>query len=949
MSMCMLVGFTPTTAFATSLTSCTGSDSCNHEASITSGETTTHYSTLAEAISAETDGQTVQLLKNVKLEETLKMGNKAITIDLAGHDITATDTRAIHVTSGALTITGSGVITSNKKDSSDALKDKSVIRAGSDAQTETTAVSLEIGSDVTIQSDKCYGVTAFGYNDATVTIGGIVAVTGDNAAVAGNGKKEFGSTTTITINGKVSSTNGVAIYQPQRGTLDINGTVEGGIEAKSGTVNINENSIVSSVSGTAITPSHEANSDDPSTKGYAIAAVENKAYPNGAGTFHVNGGTISGKIAIENDNGENNSVTKAAINIKGGTFSNFDALGFLTEDANVTIDLRDDVTIQDDKKGNTEGILTVDKGTVTVDGNGKTVKVNQTTEDSKKASALNVTTNSKVTLKNLTIDGGGEAKHGVNVFGGSTTLENVTLKNFTGYGMVVQGTATASGLTVTNCGWGGVNVDAKSYEGNSGFRLNSGNVKSVVVENSSKGSKTVTAEITGGTVSGAYIVSNGAIQTKLDNTTLRITGGTFGSDPTAYLAEGYIAKRSGSENAYTYEVIAKSNLKSGVYTTDPSGALASYYYISSTANNVWTVSYAGGGSSSTTTDSVTNNTANDASGTSSADGTTQVATTTATVKAETKTEENGKTTTTATVDSATADKIVEKAVENKSEEVVVNTATASTVAETAAGTTTTVDLPEKAIKAIAEQTSAAVTIKSDAAEIKMDAGAVKAVAEQAGEEGTVNLVVETVAQNENKVEVDLKLVTSKGNVSNFKGGSVSVTVKLNDALAAKPVVCVYIDDHGTYHKVKGVKNTDGTFTFETGHFSTYAVMAEEEADQVIAEQTNSVKNMVDELSLKAKTKKNAKGNIKVTLKVDSEAIKAIEDLGYTVTYKFSRSTRAAKGYKAVLGKAGKTYTDKTGKAGKTYYYKARVMIYDAQGNLIAKSALKQCTSKAITK
>ncbi len=36
-----------------------------------------------------------------------------------------------------------------------------------------------------------------------------------------------------------------------------------------------------------------------------------------------------------------------------------------------------------------------------------------------------------------------------------------------------------------------------------------------------------------------------------------------------------IVKRDGSEGAYTYTVLAKSGLTSGVYLTNPSGALAS--------------------------------------------------------------------------------------------------------------------------------------------------------------------------------------------------------------------------------------------------------------------------------------------------------------------------------------------------------------------------------------
>ncbi len=360
----------------------------------------------------------------------------------------------------------------------------------------------------------------------------------------------------------------------------------------------------------------------------------------------------------------------------------------------------------------------------------------------------------------------------------------------------------------------------------------------------------------------------------------------------------------------------------------------------------WSRIRSGGSSSSstatTTTDNVTNKTEDKGADTSTSTGTTTVATTTATVKTETKTATDGTKTTTATVDTTTASKIVEKAVENKSEEVVVDTATAATVTETAAGTKTEVALPEQTVKAIAKETEAAVTIKSDAAEVKLDTEAVKAVADQAGDLGTVSLVVETVAQSESKVEVDLKLVTSQGNVTDFKGGSVSVTVKLNTTLAAKPVACVYIDDFGTYHKVKGVKNADGTYTFETGHFSTYAVMAEEEADEVIAEQTKNVEEKVGDLKLKARSAKTEKGNIKVTLTADEDEIKAIEDLGYTVKYKFYRSTKKAASYKAKLEVTNRTYTNTTGKKDTKYYYKARVMVYDAQGALVTKSELKQC-------
>ena len=103
--------------------------------------------------------------------------------------------------------------------------------------------------------------------------------------------------------------------------------------------------------------------------------------------------------------------------------------------------------------------------------------------------------------------------------------------------------------------------------------------------------------VTSGTFTGGLYTTTGA--------TWSISGGTFSSDPSVYVVgngSANIVKRAGSEGAYTYTVLAKSGLTSGVYLTNPSGALASNYYVSSTANGVWTVSYSapssGGGSSS---------------------------------------------------------------------------------------------------------------------------------------------------------------------------------------------------------------------------------------------------------------------------------------------------------------------------------------------------------------
>ncbi|MGN0038397.1 MAG: hypothetical protein ACI36Y_04580 [Coriobacteriales bacterium] len=197
---------------------------------------------------------------------------------------------------------------------------------------------------------------------------------------------------------------------------------------------------------------------------------------------------------------------------------------------------------------------------------------------------------------------------------------------------------------------------------------------------------------------------------------------------------------------------------------------------------------------------------------------------------KTTTTESGATQT--TVDADLGSKIVENAVKNNVTDVVIK-------AETSAGSSSasTVALPESTVKELAEKTEASVTISTDSAQVTLDKAAVAAVAEQAGDAGSVQLVVQTAEQNKNKVQIEITLQTSNGAVSDFHGGSVTVSVPVSEELAAKKIVCVYIDANGKYTKVPGALSEDGkSYVFATGHFSTYAVMAEDEADAVIAEQ-----------------------------------------------------------------------------------------------------------------
>lgn len=288
-------------------------------------------------------------------------------------------------------------------------------------------------------------------------------------------------------------------------------------------------------------------------------------------------------------------------------------------------------------------------------------------------------------------------------------------------------------------------------------------------------------------------------------------------------------------------------------------------------------------------------------------------TTTADLSGSTSTS-NG--TTSATMDKTTADKIVDKAVENKSTEVVID-ATANTTAAADSTTTAQVTIPTDTLEAIAEKTDADVTVKTDVAEIKLDNETAAAVAEQA-QGDTVQIITEKVKENATEIHFELKVVCSEGKViSDFKGGSVSVTVNVPKALSNKKIVCVYIDANGHYHKVEGKLNPDGTYTFTTGHFSTYAVMAEEDADKAIAEQKAAVKKIKLKLSSKlAKTKSGKKG-IQLTWKNTSDIkLDGVE---------IFRSLKKNSGYGKkpfATSKTGK-YINTSVKNGKKYYYKVR--------------------------
>ena len=305
--------------------------------------------------------------------------------------------------------------------------------------------------------------------------------------------------------------------------------------------------------------------------------VDNISHAKGAlynkGTVVVNGGTFdrskeNGKTS--NDSGSNSWYTiknVGSMTIHDGatvqTAGNNTTLGkFSSLVSNGYFDANDYST----NKGLDQPILTIDGGTFR--GGLNTIK----NDDRAK----------------LTINGGTFSNYY------QAVVQNHNIAEITGGTFTAASDANTETYGIYNCGCGaGIDLGTLTVSG--------GTFTGATYAVAEVSSQNAIVNISGGQFAGTKAA---IIKSSTSNATIAISGGKFSSDPSVYVVGNgntNIVKRDGSEGAYTYTVLAKSGLTSGVYLTNPSGALASNYYVSSTANGVWTVSYSApysGGSSS---------------------------------------------------------------------------------------------------------------------------------------------------------------------------------------------------------------------------------------------------------------------------------------------------------------------------------------------------------------
>ena len=229
------------------------------------------------------------------------------------------------------------------------------------------------------------------------------------------------------------------------------------------------------------------------------------------------------------------------------------------------------------------------------------------------------------------------------------------------------------------------------------------------------------------------------------------------------------------------------------------------------------------------------------------------------------------------------------------------------------------------------------------------------VSEKTNADGTKTKVAEVKVSADNQKEIlkqvkdnnsnEIILVVSSKSVGDATKADVTLDKSfinsiVKDTNAKLTIKTPFGDKTYTQEELKAMSEA------ATGSTVTVAIekAAEEPTDDAAAK-IEKAKSIVKDLKLVARSSKTAKKNIKAVLKNNAKtkaSIQELKDLGFTVKYRFYRSTKKASSYKSTVTKKTATYTNTSGKKGTKYFYKVQVRVYDENGKLIAKTALKQC-------
>ena len=256
----------------------------------------TPYKTLAAAISAAGDGNTVTLLKDVTERVSI---SRNLVLDLNGK-----------------TLTGEDLVNSNRKNERIALtanagevKVKNGIIDG--RVNAYDSADLTIDADVTVKNSyngsgyDCFGIVVwgdgtFGQNGCKtpkLTVNGKVIMEKGGVAISTNGTDKSCAVVTINDGAVISTTEDGAIYLPS-GKLTMNGgTVSGptGIQICAGNANITSDFKLNN--GTVIATGADQRTSKGTGDGLipdgAAISVVNRNYPNGVPSVTIDGGSFS--------------------------------------------------------------------------------------------------------------------------------------------------------------------------------------------------------------------------------------------------------------------------------------------------------------------------------------------------------------------------------------------------------------------------------------------------------------------------------------------------------------------------------------------------------------------------------------------------------------------------------------------------------------------------------
>lgn len=282
-----------------------------------------YYDNLLDAISNADQNDTITLISDAKLDNTLEI-NKTVNINLNGNDIMAPE-RVFLVQGGTLNLTGKGTIketspnygaimikgSTNRDD-----QNYSVVNVSKDVNLEGWS-----GIFITHDNSKSYGTEvnfAGTINAVDDTNGG----EGIGIYVNGNIKDKYNSPVVNIKDGSKITSTGNGLYIAGYGTYNINKAnisgVESGIGIKAGILNINGATVTGT--GPDQTPT-EGYNNGIKASGTSIQIESNNGY---AGDIEIN--IDSGTFVSNHSNviyeyiGKGTSSQVIALDVSGGTF-----------------------------------------------------------------------------------------------------------------------------------------------------------------------------------------------------------------------------------------------------------------------------------------------------------------------------------------------------------------------------------------------------------------------------------------------------------------------------------------------------------------------------------------------------------------------------------------------------------------------------------------------------